>query len=440
MAIPDANPDEADFESQLTRMIGELPPTLLHNLHILLTGCTQGALSLWREPGVDAEVIAEAEALTRLTEERVREMSQLRLPEELGRLLLTAPVRLHAVTALGLALLDTPLITRFERFMEQPERGTSADTWTRIVEASRDIGQKLMLQFEERTPGTLYDVEDVLAERAGDLDEAPRYSGDDLRLRRLQIDGLVARSLADYVPPAADADDDDDADVSSEGVDRFETRPDADDADTDPFFSEPYLQMGFIEPQLAMLQLALRLPLALRLLPEHRFGQAARQLRWLRREKAMQALLTRLEDAKPEESIEFSLAELLSLYQGAQFVALALVAGVMQDLDDFLESRHISFTPEGDAIQQEEPAPETIATAEAAPADEETAPLHLSAFFDAEPDEDGDSPRRAIFDMVEGFVGVVRRALDTDIEDEQSDERNELNAAQTEIDEMTELL
>ena len=95
MATPDASPDEADFENQLTRMIADLPPTLLHNLHILLTGCTQGALSLWREPGVAPEVIAEAEALTRLTEERVREMSQLRLPEELGRLLLTAPVRLH---------------------------------------------------------------------------------------------------------------------------------------------------------------------------------------------------------------------------------------------------------------------------------------------------------------------------------------------------------
>lgn len=427
MATPDASPDEADFENQLTRMIADLPPTLLHNLHILLTGCTQGALSLWREPGVAPEVIAEAEALTRLTEERVREMSQLRLPEELGRLLLTAPVRLHAVTALGLALLDTPLITRFARFMEKPERGTSADTWLRIVAASHDIGQKLMTQFEERTPGALYDVEDVLAERAGDVEDAPRYSGEDLRLRRLQIEGLVVRSLADYVPPAAayDDDDDDDADdtVSADGVNQFETRPDADAdaADTDPFFTEPYLQMGFIEPQLAMLQLALRLPLAMRLLPDHRFGQAARQLRWLRRQAALQALLTRLEDAVPEAPLELSLAELLSLYQGTQFVALALVGNVMQDLDAFLENRR----PADGA--------DMLTDAEGAESSEK---LHLSAFFDAEPDEEGDSPRRAIYGMVEGFVGVVREALDTEIEDEQSDERDELNAAQAEIDEL----
>jgi hypothetical protein len=404
--------DDAAFEAQLTQLIRELPPLLLRNLHILLTGCTQGALALWREPGVDPSAVDELEILTGLSEERVRELSLLREPEDVGRVLLTTPVRLHALTALGLALLDTPLLDRFTRFMERPATDHSAETWTRIREAARDIGPKLMTQFEERTPGPLYDVEDILAERNGDLPEAPRMTGDDLRLKRLQIEGLVLRTFGDYVAPDSAAN----LSRASEDV-SYPPEPDPDPTDDDPDFQDPYLMMSFLEPQLAMLQLAVRLPLALRMLTEHRFGEAARTLRWLRQTESMQGLLTRLEALRPEQEIELSLADLLRLYQGTQFMALALVGDVMRDLDEFLSH----------------PAPGSSAPAQA---------LHLSEFFDAPPDADGDSPRRAIFQMVEGFLEMIRAALDTDLldEDPSAPERLAVREAQAEIDDLSNLV
>ncbi len=409
--------DEADFEAQLTRLINELPPVLLHNLHILLTGCTQGALAIWREPGVDPAAVAEAETLTGLTEERVRTLSLLNQPEDVGRLLLTAPVRLHALTALGLALLDTPLLDRFTRFMERPASEHSAETWTRIKAAAQEIGPKLMAQFEERTPGPLYDVEDILAERSGELAEAPRLTGDDLRLKRFQIEGLVARSFADYHAP-----DDDDTPTDEllantpAGRISLPADPKPDPTDDDPDFQEPYLMISFLEPQLGMLQLAIRLPLALRMLPDHRFGNAARTLRWLRHAQPMQALLKRLEASQPETELHFSLADLFRLYQGSQFMALALLGDVMRDLDDFLSESTGSEAP-----------PE---------------PLHLSEFFDAPPDEEGSSPRRAIFGMVEGFVEMLRGALDDDIPEDEPDaiERVTLREAQAEIDALSDLV
>ena len=403
--------DEAAFEAHLQQMIAALPVPLLNNLHILLTGCVQAALALWREPGVAPDVITEAEDLSGLTEARVRELSQIQDTDAVGRMLLTAPVRLHALTALGLALLDTPLLDRFTRFMTRPDGDFAPDTWGRIRNAARDIGTKLMTQFEERTEGALYDVEDLLAERAGDLGEAPRYTGEVLRLRRLQLEGFVARNLADYEAP--------DAASPTFGDDMPRARadaaiPDAPEA-ADDGFQQPLLSISFLESQLAMLQLALRLPLALRLLPDHRFGEAARTLRWLRRASALEALLARFEALQPEETISLSAAELLRLYQGTQFTALALVGDVMRDLDEFL-----SRPPVGSALPRE--------------------PVLLSEFFNAPPDEEGDSPRRAIFGMVEGFVEMVREVFTDDMPADALAEREALHAAQAEIDDITSLV
>lgn len=401
--------DEAAFEAHLQQMIAGLPVPLLNNLHILLTGCVQATLALWREPGVEPDAIAEAEALSGLTEARVRAISQIQDASAVGRLLLTAPVRLHALTALGLALLDTPLLDRFTRFMERPGGDFAPDTWGRIREAARDIGTKLMTQFEERTNGALYDVEDLLAERAGDLEEAPRYTGDVLRLRRLQLEGLVARSLADYeAPEAATGAVPDDLSSTSASI------PDAPEA-ADESFQQPLLSISFLESQLAMLQLALRLPLALRLLPDHRFGEAARTLRWLRQPAAMETLLARFEELTPETVIALSAADLLRLFQGAQFTALALVGDVMRDLDEFLAQ-----PPKGRQSHTES--------------------AQLSAFFDTPPDEEGDSPRRAIFGMVEGFVEMVRDVVTRDLPEDATAEREALQAAQAEIDELSNLV
>ncbi len=397
--------DEAAFEAHLQHMIAGLPVPLLNNLHILLTGCVQATLALWREPGVDPTAIAEAESLSGLTEARVRQISQIQDTSAVGRLLLTAPVRLHALTALGLALLDTPLLDRFTRFMERPDGDFAPDTWGKIREAARDIGTKLMTQFEDRTDGALYDVEDLLAERAGDLDEAPRYTGDLLRLRRLQLEGFVARSLADYEAPDAAA-----VFVAAKASAEIPDAPEA----AEEAFQEPLLSISFLESQLAMLQLALRLPLALRLLPDHRFGEAARALHWLRQPAALEALLGRFEALPAEVIIALSAADLLRLYQGAQFTALALVGDVMQDLDEFL-----ARPPVGTAV---------------------AAPTQLSTFFDAPPDEEGDSPRRAIFGMVEGFVEMVREVIGRDLPADATAERAALKAAQAEIDELSNLV
>lgn len=413
-ATPPPAPDPADeaaFEAHLQQMIAALPIPLLNNLHILLTGCVQASLALWREPGVAPEIIAEAEEISGLTEAKVRALSQIQDTPAVGRLLLTAPVRLHTLTALGLALLDTPLLDRFTRFMTRPDGDFAPDTWGRIRVAARDIGTKLMAQFEDRTEGALYDVEDLLAERAGDLEEAPRYTGDVLRLRRLQLEGFVARNLVDYVAPDAASptfgDEILDAAANPDAV-----IPDAPEA-ADEEFQQPLLSISFLESQLAMLQLALRLPLALRLLPDHRFGEAARTLRWLRQPKVLETLLARFEILRPEETIALSVAELLQLFQGAQFTALALVGDVMRDLDEFL-----SRPP--DATTRE--------------------PVLLSEFFNAPPDEDGDSPRRAIFGMVEGFVEMVREVITEDMPDDATPEREALQAAQAEIDELSNLV
>ena len=264
-----------------------------------------------------------------------------------------------------------------------------------------------MTQFEDRTDGGLYDVEDLLAERDGLLPEAPRYSGDDLRLRRLQIEGFVTRTLAGYAAP-------DTAAPAGDGAEAPDALADAPEA-ADERFQDPLLSISFLESQLAMLQLALRLPLALRLLPEHRFGEAARTLRWLRQPRALEVLLARFEQFAPEVTVTLTAAELLRLYQGAQFTALALVGDVMRDLDEFL-------TRPGSTSRR---------------ANE---PLLLSEFFDAPPDEDGDSPRRAIFGMVEGFVEMVREVFTDDMPDDASYERDALQAAQAEIDELSNLV
>lgn len=405
-AAPDPA-DEAAFEAHLQQMIAGLPVPLLNNLHILLTGCVQAVLAIWREPGVAPDVVAEAEALSGLTEARVRQLSQIQDAPAVGRLLLTAPVRLHTLTALGLALLDTPLLDRFTRFMERPDSEFAPDTWSRIREAAHDIGTKLMTQFEERADGALYDVEDLLAERDGSLPEAPRYTGDVLRLRRLQLEGFVARTLAEYQAPDA-------ADLPPDTAPDDAPAPDAPEA-LDAGFLTPLLTISFLESQLAMLQLALRLPLALRLLPDHHFGDAARSLRWVRHAPAMEALLARLEKLSAGVSIELSIADLLRLYQGAQFTALALVGDVMQDLDEYIGRPTAPAGPAAEAVS-------------------------LTAFFNAPPDEDGDSPRRAVFGMVEGFVEMVQEVINKDLPGPATAERAALQAAQAEIDELSNLV
>ncbi len=405
--------DEAAFEAHLQQMIAGLPVPLLNNLHILLTGCVQAALALWREPGVGREVIAEAETLSGLTEAWVRQTSQIQDAPAVGRLLLTSPVRLHALTALGLALLDTPLLDRFTRFMTRPDGDFAPETWGRIRVAARDIGTKLMTQFEDRTAGALYDVEDLLAERAGDLPEAPRYTGEVLRLRRMQLEGFVERNLADYIAPDVASPtfgDEVPGPVTSDDA----SIPDAPEA-LDERFQQSLLSISFLESQLAMLQLALRLPLALRLLPDHRFGEAARALRWLRQPRSLETLLTRFEALEPEATIALTTAELLRLYQGTQFTALALVGDVMRDLDEFLSQ------PAANGTRLREP-------------------MQLSEFFNAPPDAEGDSPRRAIFGMVEGFVEMVREVIKDDMPPEATAERAALQAAQTEIDELSNLV
>ncbi len=411
--------DEAAFEAHLQELIAALPAPLLNNLHILLTGCVQATLALWREPGVTPEMIAEAEELSGLTEAHVRALSQVQGPQGVGRVLLTAPVRLHALTALGLALLDTPLLDRFTKFMERPSADFAPGTWPRIRAAAHDIGTKLMRQFEERTDGALYDVEDLLAERRGDLPDAPRYGGEELRLRRLQLEGFVARTLADYVPPFTAADDDDDRDGQHDAHNDHAAAPrpnpaqllapDAPETASDGF-TRPFMTTSFLESQLAMMQLALRLPLALHLLPDHRFGEAARTLRWLRHRPALETLLLRLENLAPETKIEFSAAELIRLYQATQFTALALVGDVMNDLDEFLHRPNAT-------------------------------PINLSAFFNTAPDADGESPRRAVFGMVEGFVEMVRNVVaSAQRPAHATPEHTALQVAQEEIDGLSSLL
>lgn len=405
----DSPDDEVEFERQLTELIADLPDSLLHNMRILLAGCTQSALSVWREPGVPDDVVAEVEALTSLTEERVRAMNEATDPPILGRLLLTAPCRMHAVVSLGLALFDTPLLDRLTDFFNH-RASLEAGTWERIQQAARDIGGNLLKNLEERTPGPLYDVEDIQHERTDDDFEAPRYTGNDLLLRRLRIEGLVERvfrhwetplAIGDAAPAAADA-----GEVAVAPPYALE------DAE---FFTEPYLEMPFLAPQLAMLQLAVRMPLILHLLPEHRFGERVGRLRWLRDPARLRALAERLVGVTPEEEpVQLSLADLLTLLQGSQFVALALVGDVMREIDEALAVR---------AGELPQPPPEGAHS--------------LGGFFDAPPDEDGESPRRLICGMVEGFVAVVRRALDEG-PDAEAAEREEFQQAQAEVDELAE--
>jgi hypothetical protein len=291
--------------------------------------------------------------------------------------------------------------------MARPDGDFAPDTWGKIREAALDIGTKLMHQFEKRTDGALYDVEDLLAERAGDLPEAPRYTGEVLRLRRLQLEGFVARTFADYeAPDAASADFGDTAASDLTAAAPIKDAPEAAAVD----FNDSFLSISFLESQLAMLHLAVRLPLALRLLPDHRFGRAARTLRWLRQPQMLEKLLARLERLKPGQNIDLTAAEVLRLYQGTQFTALALVGDVMRDLDEFI----------GRGANR--------------------LPSTLDAFFNAPPDDDGDSPRRAVFGMVEGFVEMVRELVPENASAGQLDLRDVLQTAQAEIDALSNLV
>ncbi len=299
--------------------------------------------ALWRQHPRLPELQADIEAICGLTRGDMVALSKCNHDRaRIAREFVLRPARLHAFMALGMALWDSPLRqTPFLQFLDTIE-GSDDDLpdqtaeWVFGVMESREEPKWLdfAVDFEPSAAFVAHylrgpDAEPTIAAERAFLEEAPDLvmrTGEELRWRRLQLEGVIGRAgevlrgigEAERLLLAAD-------------------NPQTDEADTDEelraYYHEQWLAID-VKPltraALAFGLLSARSWYRYAALP---FARAAGELRWLRRQDAVEALRHRLQgltfddpqDQTTGVMCAFSLAELLTMYQSLESLALAAI-------------------------------------------------------------------------------------------------------------------
>ena len=299
--------------------------------------------ALWRRHPRLPELQADIEAISGLTRSDVVTLSACN--NDRARIaceFVLRPARLHAFMALGAALWDSPLReTPFLRFLdevegsetEQPDQ-TAAWVFDFMESRQEPPWLDFPADFEPsaefvahflRAPDAVPTPE---VERAF-IESAPEVvtrTGDELRWRRLQLESVIGRA-GEVLRTIGEA----------ERILLAPDNPQTDEADTDEglraYYHDECLELDvkpLIRAMLAFGLLSARSWYRYSALP---FARAAGELRWLRRQDAVEALRKRIEGlayADPQDmttgvTCSFSLAELLTLYQSLESLALAAI-------------------------------------------------------------------------------------------------------------------
>ncbi len=256
------------------------------------------------------------------------------------------PARLHAFMALGVALWNSPLrdspFLRFLEAVEGADTGLPDNTAEWVFSFMEDNEERQWLDFPtdfEPTPAFLSyflrptdAAPDPAAERAfvESVPDVRLRTGEELRWRRLQLESVISR--AGEVLRAIG---------EGEHILLMPGTPSTDEADANPdlheYYHGPCTEIEITPILRIMLAIALLSARNWRFYAVLPFARAASQLRWLRRQDAVEALRQRidgLEFANPMDlttSIEctFSLAELLTLYHALESLALVAISDLL---------------------------------------------------------------------------------------------------------------
>ncbi len=345
--------DEAETPDPYVRAI---PENILACLHFMLVISRAGAHALWKPRPQLGGLLAEVAALTNLTAADEAALSAYgdSMPA-IAREAMLRPARLYNFIALGMAvqesaLNESPMLPSLAKLGSLDTARQGAQMIFQVLEAN-ETGELIDFpeDFDPLGPGGIW-TDEAQAARAARLaagEEDDEAEGDDddedednddsrprmvmtpvdeLRLNRLQLESLLLRA-APLLRAVADAD-------------RAMLTPDAghapDPAD-DPADHARYhatvLQLH-IRPGIRALALTSLISGAYWYLDaDVPFALAASRLRWLRRRDAVLALQQRFTELKYASktdlteavSMDLSLAELLTIYQAQESLALALI-------------------------------------------------------------------------------------------------------------------
>lgn len=319
-------------------------------LHLLLVVSGTHVRALWHPHPHLEPLLAEIETITGLTQADVLDFSSA--PQTMAtaaREAVLRPGRLHLFIALGLALRDSPLRESPLVPDQKSEKLSSTDDMVRHIaerlfawrEADGDaehmdlprgyaIPDALMWQIVRaratratETPEPGPTEADLAA--AGMPDELLTRTGEELRWARLRLERTIEDAGAELAAAAA-------ADRTVLALDNpAPDEADRDDPDARDYYHDPWFELSvspLVRVIMGMALMAGEFWYVDATLP---FARKASELRWLRRRPAVRALRERLDtlpfvdanDLMEKITVNFSLSELLTMYQAFESLALA---------------------------------------------------------------------------------------------------------------------
>ncbi|KAA9338550.1 hypothetical protein F0P96_06875 [Hymenobacter busanensis] len=270
-----------------------LPPDFYEKLAPCLNMCGMGCMQLFTRP--NDPLPQEITALTGLDMAETRMISAINSNDTLSRQFMEEPGMLYMYLLVGRLALESPLAEPVLHYLKQ-SAGFNDQQLTGLHEHALNFGA-------------------TMVELVGNYVASSDEDASALELLRLQVEGAFARltdtlTIVDVTQPEA-----------AEPEENLLLDLDA----------EPVLEIGFLEPQLQMLRLAVNLTKLLPLISDSAFAQALPALRGCPA-PALDALADRLSEAEAEARIPLSLPELVVLYQATQVLAMALLSNVLDVL------------------------------------------------------------------------------------------------------------
>ena len=321
--------------------VARIPEGMLMAVRYLLMVSAQGTWALWRTPHTAvpqlAPLVAELENLTGLTSADIVALSEAANSSPgTAREMILRSGRLYLFMAVGMHVYESPL---YDSPLVPPTPAGAA------LEEVLAQAQALFQLLEATEGGQIgdypsdYDPLDAPAD-PDDPTDTPQgtfYSVEELRLRRLQLQSLFEQAAPRLRTVV---------EIDRARLPADET-PDAPDPTDSAHHHEPGLRFA-IRPMIrALAATALSTAAYWYLDAAVPFALAASRLRWLRNRAATYALAERFlaltypepDDMTAHVPIELSLAEILTLYQAQESVALALLS------DDILPAILALYTP-----------------------------------------------------------------------------------------------
>lgn len=316
-----------------------IPEQILHCLRYMLLISSTAVRALWRPLPQLTPIVAEVETLTGLTEADLKTLTECAESLNLtAREAVLRPARLYTFIALGMALYESPLSN--SPFIPSLDALDSREMARR--------GAQLVFEMIEDTPGGEVhnypsgfefplteaaaptqepQLEQAADETSEELEvQVEVYPVEDLRLMRLQLESLIEQAAPQLSTVI-------EIDQIRLPVSADQSPDQADDPAFHDFYHTPCMTLGIRPAIRALTIMSLAAGAYWHLDAMVAFARAAAGLRWLRRHEAVLTLQDRLlaltyeseEDLTESISVAFSLAELLTMYQAMESLALAVL-------------------------------------------------------------------------------------------------------------------